>query len=73
MVRACATGGQEPGKEGPVGPCGGCQQLDVRARGELHLAPPEPGSVAAASPGSAEDAAEQIPAAGAAPGVPIAR
>ena len=64
VVRAGAAGGQEALQEGRVGAAGGRHQLDFRSRGELQLAPPEAGGVAAVEPCSAEDAAEQLPAVG---------
>jgi len=64
MVRARAAGAQEPLQEGRVGTPGGRQQLDFRARGELQLAPPVPGRVAAVGPAAAEDPTEQVPAVG---------
>jgi hypothetical protein len=62
VVRARAAAGQEALEERRVRPAGGGQQLDLRAGGELQLAPPVPGGVAAVGPGSAEKAAEQLPA-----------
>src|SRR5215470_15107296 len=62
VVRARATSGQEAVEERRVRTPGGCQQLDLRAGGEYQLTPPEPGGVTAIRPGSAENAAEQLPA-----------
>jgi hypothetical protein len=62
VVRARAAGGQEAVEERRVGTAGGGQQLDFRARGELQLAPPVSGGVAAVGPRSAQHAAEQVPA-----------
>ena len=59
-----APGGQEALQKGRVGAAGRRHQLDFRPRSELQLAPPEAGGVAAVDPGSAEDAAEQLPAVG---------
>ena len=58
VVRAGPAGRQEALEEGRVGAVGGGQQLDLRPRTELQLAPPEsrgvPASLAglACSPGS---------------------
>ena len=62
VVRARAAAGQEALEKRGVRPAGGGQQLDLRAGGELQLAPPVPGGVAAVGPGPAEKAAKQFPA-----------
>ena len=59
-----AAGGQEAAGDGRAGTPGGGQQPGFRARGEFQPPPPEPGRGAATRPGSARQAAEQLPAAG---------
>ena len=55
---------RKPLEERRVRAAGGGEQLDLRSGGEIELAPPVAGGVAAVGPGTAEDAAEQLPAVG---------
>ena len=61
VMRARSAHGQEPLEERRVRAAGRVQQLDLRAGGELQLAPPVAGGVHAVRPGSAQHAAELIP------------